>query len=83
MLFRSIFIACLIICLFTLVGALVIAQQTEKPADKKFSVRIIADEDELEQRVGSYLKRELRELGDVEITNNFVNDGHLIYSCFF
>ena len=70
MLFKSIFIASLIICLLAMVGVFVVAQQTDNPPDKKFAVGVIADSDnELELRAASYIKRELRSLGDVEVVD--------------
>ena len=69
MLFKSIFIASLIICLLAMVGVFVIAQQTDEPTNKKIDVEVSHQDDDFSLRAASYIKRELRSLGDVEVSD--------------
>ena len=67
MLLRTAFILSLIVCLLTAIGSFVVAQQIEKPADKKFTVGVVANNEDFDLWVASYIKRELRGLGDVKV----------------
>lgn len=57
----------------TLTGAQQKEESDKKSPEKKFKVQVVVDQDgkfdELDLRAASYIKRELRGLGDVEVVN--------------